>query len=157
MTEGNCTRVSSKVGKISEVELKKYSFDLVHFPMYLSQKVAPRVRIEVTDDRRGDHDLMACYEGGQHTRTWKYASLIADENGCATGSDDFYHMVHKSFGAHADGLIYIGFTRGGSPVYAPLFALAILYKKYGRGIYKEGNAMPTPCPELTAGVYYSVR
>lgn len=147
----------SGIGEVSEVELKKHSFDLVHFLMYLSQKVAPHARMEVIDDHRGDHDLMACYEGGQHPRTWKYASLIADENGCATGRDDFYHMVHTAFGAHADGLTYIGFTRGGPPVYAPLFALAILYKQYGKGIYKACDVLPTPCPELTAGVYYTVR
>ena len=159
MPDTNGTRisipVSGKSGKVSEEELKRYSFDLVHFPMYLSQRVAPRVRIEITDDHRGDHDLMACYEDGQHTRTWKYASLIADDDGCLTGSVDFYRMVHEAFGAHADGLTYIGFTRGGLPVYAPLFVLAMLYKKYGKGIYKAGQSLPTPCPELTAGVLYT--
>ncbi|CAN0620233.1 conserved protein of unknown function [Burkholderia multivorans] len=159
MPDSNGTRVSIPVsgsgGKVSEEDLKKYSFDLVHFPMYLSRKVAPRVHIEVTDDHRGDHDLMACYEDGQRVRTWKYASLSADDNGCLTDSDDFYHMVHGAFGAHADGLTYIGFTRCGRPVYAPVFALAMLYKKFGKGIYKAGELLPTPCPELTAGVSFS--
>ncbi|MFM0032698.1 hypothetical protein PQR70_41535 [Paraburkholderia madseniana] len=107
--------------------MKKHSFDLVHFPSYLARKVAPRVRVEITIDRRDDSDLTGWFEDDQGKRSWMYAQLIADENGCSTDSDDLYLMVHAAFAAHADGLTYIGFTRSGLPPDAPLFAMAMRY------------------------------
>ncbi|MFL9905309.1 hypothetical protein [Paraburkholderia sp. RL17-337-BIB-A] len=161
MSDSNGTaRVSipfGNIGKASKEELTKHSFDLVHFPMYLDRHVPPRVRIEITDDYRDDIDLTGLYENDQNARCWKYVSLIADDNGCPTDSDEFYRMVHGAFGAHADGLTYIGFRRGGPPVYAPLFALAMLYQKYGCGIFLAGEMLPTPWPESTVSYTFTLR
>lgn len=141
---------------IDEEALRKYSFDLVHFPMYLDRSVAPRVRVEITAGHE-QADLMGLYRDDQEVKCWKYVKLIADENGCVTKSDEFFHTVHATFAGSAGGSTYVGFTRAGLPVYAPLFALAMLYRKYGRGLYEVGQVLPTPWPELTSGYVFSIR
>ncbi|KWR88895.1 hypothetical protein [Cupriavidus sp. IDO] len=141
---------------VDDDALRRHSFDLVHFPMYLAQRVPPRVRVEII----GDHehaDLMGLYTNARQERSRKYAKLIADERGCVTKSDAFFHAVHAEFSAGAGDLTYLGFSRAGPPVYAPLFALAILYRKYGRGLYRAGQILPTPWPELTSGYTFSIR
>lgn len=142
---------------VNEEALRKHSFDLVHFKLYLERKVPPRVRIEITTNYHDDSDLRGWFEDSQHARRWKYASLVADDNGCVTDSDDFYRMVHSAFAAHADDLTYIGFNRSGPPVYAPLFALALLYQKYGCGIFLAGELLPTPWAESSVSYTFTLR
>jgi hypothetical protein len=81
---------------VNEEALRRHSFDLVHFKLYLERKVPPRVRVEITTDCHDDSDLRGWFEDSQHTRGWKYASLIANDTGCLTDSDDFYRMVHSA-------------------------------------------------------------
>ena len=83
--------------------------------------------------------------------------LVPCDDGCPTDSDDFYRLVHAAFAGQAGALTYLGFERAGPPVHAPLFALALLYKRYGRGRYKAGDILPTPCRETTVGVAYASR
>jgi hypothetical protein len=136
---------------MDEQLLIKHSFDLVHFPMYLKQRVAQRVRIVLTADG-ASADLMGFYTDDGGTRTTQYIKLVADEEGVVTAEDAFFHAVHAIFqSASTPPLKYIGFTRRGLPVYAPLFALAMLYSKYGRGLYEPGQVLPTPCKFLTVG------
>jgi hypothetical protein len=85
-------------------------------------EVVPGERAQV-----GHHPVFKQKGVRQGKRSWMYAQLIADENGCSTDSDDLYLMVHAAFAAHADGLTYIGFTRSGFPPDAPLFAMAMMY------------------------------
>lgn len=142
---------------MDEELLIKHSFDLVHFPMYLKQRVAPRVRIVLVANPKGA-DLMGFYtdEGGD--RTTQYVKLVADDAGIVTAGDEFFHAVHTVFqSVSTPSLKYIGFTRLGLPVYAPLFALAMLYSKYGRGLYEPGEVLPTPCKFLTFGYGMEVR
>ncbi|WP_227458830.1 hypothetical protein [Cupriavidus pauculus] len=141
---------------VDDDALRKHSFDLVHFPMYLAQRVPPRVRVEIIEDP-AQADLMGLYADARGERSRKYAKLIADEHGCATRSDAFFHAVHAAFSAGAGELTYLGFSRAGPPVYAPLFALAIFYRKYGRGLYQAGQVLPTPWPELTFGYTFSIQ
>jgi hypothetical protein len=160
MPDSNGTRVSipfGSTGMVSAEKLRRHSFDLVHFPMYLERKVPPRVRIETTTNYHDNSDLKGWFYDDQNAHRWKYASLVADDSGCVTNSDDFYRMVHDSFGEHTDGLTYIGFTRCGPPVYAPLFALALLYQKYGRGLYMNGEMLPTPWPESSVSYTFTLR
>ncbi|CAE6801633.1 hypothetical protein [Paraburkholderia domus] len=161
MSDSNgTTRVSipfDSIGMVTEENLRRHSFDLVHFPTYLERKAPARIRIEITTDCHDNSDLMGWFEDDQHTRRCKYASLVADDSGCLTDSDDFYRTVHDAFGAHADALTYIVFTRCGPPVYAPLFALVLLYQKYGRGLYMNGEMLPTPCSELTVSYTFALR
>lgn len=144
------TRVSIPFGTTAidagEEALKRHSFDLIHFPAYLWRKVAPRVRVEIISVGQEDADLMGCFNNPEPTRTWKYARLVADERGCLTDSDDFYQLVHVTFAAYASESIYIGFTRCGQPPDTPLFSLALMYRKYGHGIYLAGEMLPTRWP-----------
>jgi hypothetical protein len=141
----------------SEEALARHSFDLVHFPMYLAQMVPTRVRVEVTQDKRPESDLMVFYEDKHVTRSRKFATLVADDEGCLTGSDAFYHLVHEACRARRDDSTYIGFTRYGRPVYAPLFALSLLYRRFGRGIHLDGDVLPTPWAELSVDYAFGLR
>lgn len=145
------------VAQVGEAALRTHSFDLVHFPSYLARKVAPRVRFEITDDWLNESDLVGFFEDDHQARRWKYVSIVADEAGCTTDSDDFYRMIHAAFVAYAPGLRYLGFARCGRPPDAPLFALAVMYNRYGRGLYKVGEMLPTPCSELTVSYTVSFR
>jgi hypothetical protein len=40
---------------------------------------------------------------------------------------------------------YIGFRGCGRFPIAPLMQVAISYRRYGRGIFKDGESLPTPC------------
>ena len=141
---------------VDDDALHRYSFDLVHFPMYLAQRVPPRVRVEIIEDPE-PADLMGLYTDTCQERSWKYAKLIADEHGYVTKSDAFFQAVHAAFSAAAGEWTYLGFSRAGPPVYAPLFALAILYRMYGRGLYQAGQVLPTPWPDLTSGYTFSIQ
>ena len=141
----------------SDEALVRHSFDLVHFPMYLAQKVPTRVRVEVTQDGRPESDLFVVYEDKHATRSHKFVTLVADDGGCLTGSDAFYHLVHEACRAHRGDSTYIGFTRCGRPVFAPLFALSMLYRKFGRGIHLDGDVLPTPWAELTVDYTFRLR
>ncbi len=50
----------------------------------------------------------------------------------------------------------VGFTLGGPPVYAPLFALAMLYKKFGRGYFPRGERLPIPDRSLLVHGHFSL-
>ena len=134
----------------SESLLQRHSFDLLLFPRYLQRNVPAHVRIEVVEDASRSPQLMALFHdrGEQATR---FALLHADEDGVATDSDAFFHEVHAAFAAAAGPSRYLGFPRFGPPPYAPLFALALLYRRYGRGLYLPGDVLPTPWPGLQAG------
>lgn len=134
--------------QFDEAALVKHSFDLIHFPMYLKRNVAPTVRIEWCTNAE-DADLVGFYADNGHNRTSQYVKLVADPDGIATGSDGFFSSVHTEFQSlNTASVTYIGFSRCGPPVYAPLFALAMQYKKYGRGLYGPGQVLPTPCDFL---------
>lgn len=136
--------------KFNEAALVKHSFDLVYFPMYLKRNVAPMVRIEWCTNAQ-DADLMGFYVNDAHNRTSRFVKLVANPDGIATDSDGFFSAVHTVFqSVSTPSVIYIGFTRCGPPVFAPLFALAMQYKKYGRGLYEPGQVLPTPCDFLTS-------
>ena len=136
--------------RFSEQLLQQHSFDLLLFPRYLQRNVPAHVRIEVVEDASRSPQLMALFHdrGEQATR---FALLHADEDGVATDSDAFFHEVHAAFAAAAGPSRYLGFPRFGPPPYAPLFALALLYRRYGRGLYLPGDVLPTPWPGLQAG------
>ncbi|MFM0454956.1 hypothetical protein PQR21_31650 [Paraburkholderia nemoris] len=150
MPDADSTRVSipfgTTVSDVGEEALKRHGFDLIHFPAYLWRKVAPRVRVEIKTIGQESADLTGCFSDHEATRTWKYAWLVADESGCLTDSDDFYQLVHVTFAAHAGDSIYSGFARCGQPPDAPLFNLALMYRKYGHGIYFAGEMLPTRWP-----------
>lgn len=143
----------------TEEQLHRYSFDLSIFPLFLARRVAPRVRIIVSERQLQDPALLGFYANADGTEQQKVAFLRADDSSAAgvlTDSDDFYYAVHAAFAAHADdGMNYLGFTRHGSPPYAPLFALALLYQKFGKGLIKAGELLPTPWSALTSG--YAMR
>jgi len=82
--------------------------------------------------------------------TWKFAELVDDPEGIHTTGEAFFHAVHAAFSEGAGEASYFGITCVGPPVYAPLFALAMLYRKYGRGLYEANQTLPTPHPALTA-------
>ena len=135
---------------LTEQELARHSYDLSLFPLYLIRKMATRVRVVVSPNCKDDPDLMAAFEDSKSNQHNLYAHLKADERGVVTDSDDLYRAIHAAFEAEAGDFRYIGFTRFGTPPYAPLFALALLYRKYGRGLYKAGDMLPTPWPSLTS-------
>ncbi|ANB73893.1 hypothetical protein AYM40_17115 [Paraburkholderia phytofirmans OLGA172] len=147
----------TSISMVTDEALIKHGFDLIHFPSYLARKVAPRVRVEISTECHDDHDLTGWYQDDQKTRSWKCAKLIADENGCVTDSDAFYHLAHAAFSANADALTYIGFVRSGRPPDAPLFALAMMYQKYGRGIYLAGELLPDLWPQSSSAWLFSLR
>lgn len=148
--------VSGRGSSFSEEELHRYSFDLSIFPLYLARSVAPRVRIIVSDRQLQDPALLGWYTSADDKEQQKVAFLRADEQGVVTDSDDFYYAVHAAFAAQADDAAsYLGFTRHGRPPYAPLFALALLYQKFGRGLFKAGELLPTPWSALTCS--YAMR
>lgn len=140
--------------QFSEQQLQTHSYDLLLFPLYLQRNMAPRVRVEVVSDSKAAPDLMALYddEGQEQTR---FAFLRPDEAGVQTDSDALYAAVHAAFVAALPQARYLGFTRHGRPPVAPLFALALMYRRYGRGLYLDGATRPVPWPRLTAG--YSMR
>lgn len=140
---------------VDDAALRRHSFDLVHFPMYLAQRVAPRVRVEFVDDSV-QADLMGLHADVCGVHTWKFAKLVADPEGIRTNGEAFFHAVHAAFAHGVGEQSYLGFTRAGSPVYAPLFALAMLYRKYGRGLYEANQTLPTPYPALTASYSPSI-
>ena len=151
-------------GAVTEAQLLEHSYDLVLFPRYLA-KFAPRVRIEVLEHFGGEADLLALYDlHGQRQNRWarlhaEVASVdgatdVANAAGVATHSDAFYDAVHAAFAASVPQASYLGFTRCGRPPYAPLFALALLYRRYGRGLYRAGERLPTRWPELAASYHW---
>ena len=100
---------------------------------------------------------MARCEDAQPKEHHLFAHLKADEQGVLIDSDDLYRAIRAAFEAHVDVACdkggvsearYIGFTRYGRPPYAPLFALVMLYQKYGKGLYQAGDLLPTPWPSL---------
>ena len=124
-------------------QLLNHSFDAVHFPMYLSQRVPSVVRPEAVGDS-GSADLIGYFLGPGNVQLYRYLSLRADEHGVSTKTDDFFFTIHSSFrGLCPVNASYVGFARCGPPVYAPLFALAALYREYGRGLYMSGETLPT--------------
>lgn len=137
---------------LTEEQLHRHSYDLSLFPLYLSRKTPPRVRVQITASHQNDPDLMALYDSDSEApgAVKLFARLQADAQGVLTDSDALYHAIHAAFAAHAGAGRYIGFTRYGRPPYAPLFALALLYRKYGRGLYLAGDMLPTPWPALTS-------
>lgn len=151
--------LSGRTRGFTEEELHRYSFDLSIFPLFLARRVAPRVRIIVSQRPLQDPALLGFYASADGSQQQKVAFLRADENseaGVLTDSDDFYYAVHAAFAAQADdGMNYLGFTRHGKPPYAPLFALALLYQKFGKGLFKAGELLPTPWSALTSG--YAMR
>jgi len=138
----------------TDEQLHRYSFDLSIFPLFLARRVAPRVRIIVSERQLQDPALLGFYANADGSEQQKVAFLRADDSSAAgvlTDSDDFYYAVHAAFAAHADdGMNYLGFTRHGRPPYAPLFALALLYQKFGKGLFKTGELLPTPWSALTS-------
>ena len=134
----------------SEPLLHQHSFDLLLFPRYLKRNFAAHVRVEVVSDACQSPHLMALLEKEGESRSM-FALLHADEEGVALDSDAFFHAVHAAFATAAGSSRYLGFTRFGRPPYAPLFALAMLYGRYGRGLYLQGDVLPTPWPALQAG------
>ncbi|MGF6975380.1 hypothetical protein QFZ94_003830 [Paraburkholderia sp. JPY465] len=135
---------------IDEADLRRSSFDLWFFPRtYLARKVPLRVRVEVSNDSTDASDVGGWFEDTEGQHICKYVALVSDNAGCPTDSDDLYRAIHAAFIANADGLRYIGFFRCGRPPYAPLFALGMLYTKYGRGLYRDGEYLPIPWPALT--------
>ena len=140
---------------IQEQDLRQHSYDLILFPRYLQRLAVPRVRVEMSSQPRGKTpqmgpDLMALYAGqGQEQRQFAY--LRPDDQGVLVDSDAFYEVVHAAFDARAQqaGGRYVGFARYGTPPFAPLFALALLYRQFGRGLYLAGAMLPTPWPSLT--------
>ena len=138
-------------GLIDEDALIRHSFDLVHFPMYLNRNGFTSVRFEVTT-KLDAGDVIGYYTDGAGSRVGVYVKLITDPDGVSVTTDQFFHSLHDFFQKIcAPGRMYLGFTRLGTPVYAPLFALALLYKKYGCGLYEPGDVLPTPCAFLTSG------
>ena len=99
---------------------------------------------------QGDPDLTGCYEESGEQRH-SFAFLRPDEGGVETDSDALYEAVHAAFAAHLPQAQYLGFARYGRPPVAPLFALALMYRRYGRGLYRAGAFLPVPWPALTAG------
>ena len=146
--------LTGRTSSFTEEELHRHSFDLSIFPLYLTRMVAPRVRIIVSERQLQDPALLGFYANADGTEQQKVAFLRADDSsaeGVLTDSDDFYYAVHAAFAAHAgDTSTYLGFTRHGKPPYAPLFALAMLYQKFGKGLFKAGELMPTPWSALTS-------
>lgn len=132
----------------NEEDRYRHSFDLTLFPRYL-ERVPPRVRIVVSKRQLQHPSLLGLYEQEDEATSSQVAFLLADPQGVETDSDAFYGAVHAAFAAQAGAGRYVGFTRHGRPPYAPLFALALLYKKYGRGLYLDGDFLPTPWPALT--------
>ena len=163
MPSTDSTRLSipltGRTRSFTEEELHRHSFDLSVFPLYLTRMVAPRVRIIVSERQLQDPALLGFYASADGSLQQKVAFLRADENseaGVLTDSDDFYYAVHAAFAAQAgDEMTYLGFTRHGKPPYAPLFALAMLYQKFGKGLFKAGELLPTPWSALTA--HYTMR
>jgi hypothetical protein len=142
---------------MDDAALIKHSFDLVHFPMYLKRHVAPCVSIEWCNSVIGA-DVVGYYTDTEQVRTSRYIKLVDDPNGVATGTDQFFNVVHGAFQSMSTPLCkYIGFARCGPPVFAPLFALTMLYKKYGMGWYPPGEVLPTPCDFLTFGYEMHLR
>lgn len=153
-------RLSIPVGgrgtSFTEEEFHRYSFDIGLFPRYL-ERAAPRVHILISERKLEQQfpSLQGLYahEGG--AETCKVAFLQPDAEGVVTDSDDFYDAAHAAFAAQAGDAQYLGFTRNGKPPYAPLFALAMVYRKFGRGLYQAGELLPTPWPSLSFG--YALR
>lgn len=148
--------VGGRGSSFTEEGFQQYSFDLGLFPRYL-ERAAPRVRIHVSERKLEQQflSLQGLYAGEGDKGIRKVAFLQPDAEGVVTDSDDFYHAVHAAFAAQAGDAQYLGFTRNGKPPYAPLFALAMVYKKFGRGLYQAGELLPTPWPSLTFG--YAMR
>ena len=139
----------------SEQQLQAHSYDLLLFPTYLQRKLAPRVRVEVVDSPQGYPDVMGWYEeGGQQLQ--RFAFLRPDAGGVETDSDALYDAVHAAFAAHLPQARYLGFARCGRPPVAPLFALALMYQRYGRGLYPAGAYLPVPWPALSVSYKVSV-
>ena len=114
------------------------------------------MRIIVSQRQWQDPSLLGLYAHADGTEQRKVAFLRADPEGVVADSDDFYYAVHAAFAAQADDATsYLGFSRHGRPPYAPLFALALLYRKFGRGLFKAGELLPTPWSSLTFG--YAMR
>lgn len=134
----------------TEADLLRHSYDLVLFPMYLARNMAERVTVVMETNVNKNPDLFALYATASGGERSLYAHLKADVNGVATDSDALYHAIHAAFAAAAaDGDSYTGFARLGKPPCAPLFALALLYRKYGgKGLYRAGELLPTPWPAL---------
>lgn len=140
----------------TEPELVRYSYDLILFPRYLEDNMAERVSVKINTKNGQKGDVIALYEDAQSNPHHLIAQLKADEQGVLTDSDDLYRAIHAAFKSHAEDSRYLGFTRYGRPPYAPLFALAILYQKYGRGLYQAGDLLPTPWPALSPSYRFKV-
>jgi hypothetical protein len=137
--------------RIDHRKLVEHSFDLVHFPMYLDQRVPPLVRADVIDGAEGA-DLVAYFLDDRGEHLCGYLVLNADEHGVGTKTDEFFSTIHCASQRMCPVTAsYVGFARCGPPVYAPLFALSVLYRQYGHGVYMPGERLPTPSELTTSG------
>lgn len=134
---------------LTEADLRLHSIELMLLPRVLAA-LPPRVRVDWLAGDGHHTQLLAAYIHPDGTKApSQYLRLVADPDGVLTDSDALYGAIHAAAAARAPHLVYLGFTRWGRPPYAPLFALALLIQKYGRGIVPAGACLPVPWDGIT--------
>lgn len=130
----------------TEEKLIQHSYDLVVFSRYL-ENLPPRVTIKLRDTDN-NCDVYAVYVDASGHASYKYGQLIPDENGLHTSNNEIYTGIHDAFRLAMPTANYIGFRGCGRFPIAPLMQVAISYQRYGRGIFKDGESLPTPCLDI---------
>ena len=129
-----------------ESQLMKHSYDLIIFPKYLSL-LSPHISINIKEEMN-DCDIYGIYITQDNNLNYKFARFLADKNGIATNSKEIYQAIHQIFKTGELPGKYMGFRGCGRFPISPLIQVGFFYQKFGRGIFKDGDSLPTPCSKI---------
>lgn len=132
----------------AEDMLRKHSYDWYVFGRYLELLTA-RVKIRIKDVEN-NCDVQAVYLNTDGTFSYKFGLFLPFEDGLDTSSTEIHHGIHDAFRSADTSSRYIGFRGCGRIPVAPLIQVALMYKKYGYGIFKDRDHLPIPCTVIEA-------
>ena len=128
--------------------LSRHSFDWLVFSRYL-ELLPERVQIRLKDVQNSC-DVQAVYLNADGSFSYKFALLLPDEAGLDTRTTEIHRGLHDAFRAANPPSRYIGFRSCGRMAVAPLFLVSLLYAKFGHGLFKDGEHLPSPAAAIEA-------
>lgn len=128
--------------------LRRHSYDWYVFSRYLELQPA-RVKVRLKDVENSC-DVQAVYLNTDGTFSYKFGLFLPDEHGLDTTSAEIHDGIHDVFRSAEQSSRYIGFRGCGRIPVGPLIQVSLMYSKYGYGIFKDGDHLPTPCTDIEA-------
>ena len=142
MTNNSSKLADNQPSKTVE-KLIKHSYDMIVFPRYL-ELLSPHVQLRIKDKENGC-DVYAIYLDETNKFSYKFGQFISNTDGMSTTSTKIYTGIHEAFRSANTLARYIGFRGCGRIPIGPLMHIGFMYTRYGRGIFQDGEILPTPC------------